>query len=127
MLNHDWQSNELRPDVFYVPTRVRTLESGDCFFLASSTSTLVIINFTVAVSHPVKGNGLKQIVERFNSRTIEHHMLVFMTPKNHRITALQRITIKKEVHGESKVMKIVPNNVKPFQKKQFYCEYSVGI
>ena len=81
--------------------------------------------------HPVKSNGLNQIVSSFTNQLITTKMLVFVTPHNSALHGLQKITKKKETtsgDNEDDEMQIqnVPLNVRPFVNGQYKCEYSIS-
>ena len=65
VLPQDWKKTaRLVPSVLYVP-RISNLESGDCFYLVplpTSGYLLVVLQFIMGMSHPVKANGLHNIL-----------------------------------------------------------------
>eukprot|EP01031_Cornospumella_fuschlensis_P030373 gene30373-36700_t len=86
VLPHDWKkTSRLAPGVLYVP-RISNLESGDSFYLAllpAGGYLLVVLQITVGKSHPVKVNGLHDILLAYvnNVRAqVVSKALVFVLP-----------------------------------------------
>ena len=87
LLPQDWKKTaSLVPDVLYVP-RISNLESGDCFYLVHLPTAggylLVVLQITVGKSHPVKGNGLHDILLAYSEdvrKQVVSKALVFVVP-----------------------------------------------
>ena len=80
----NWTSN-----VFYFPIS-RSLESADAFFIQGTKeqSELYIFQLTVASAHPIKANGLLEIVKYFegsgykvDSNSMMMHLVIVMPEK----------------------------------------------
>jgi hypothetical protein len=88
VLSHDWKKTaQLHVNVLILP-RISNLESGDAFYVVPcgpDSILLVIFQTTVGKSHPVKVNGLHDILLAFPERVrnkITHKFLVFVIPKH---------------------------------------------
>jgi hypothetical protein len=87
VLPQDWKKTvRLLPSVLYVP-RISNLESGDCFYLVplpTSGYLLVVLQFTMGMSHPVvKVNGLHDILFAYSEDVrmqVVSKALVFVLP-----------------------------------------------
>lgn len=89
VLRDDWKSTYiLSTNMLYRP-RISNLESGDAFCVISNNDTsqlmLIVLQITVGSKHPVKVNGLVQILRSFapeiRSR-ITSKILLFVTDKH---------------------------------------------
>jgi hypothetical protein len=86
VLPQDWKKTaRLVPSVLYVP-RISNLESGDCFYLVplpTSGYLLVVLQFIMGMSHPVKANGLHDILFAYSEDVrvqVVSKALVFVLP-----------------------------------------------
>lgn len=120
-LGRNWKSNALQVDVLYVPI-IGNLESGDAFFLQSSTNTLYVLQITVGETHPVKANGLNAIFERFSNVCVRDCCLVFVTPKNGQLRTHQNIVTKK---GERSTA--LSEAARKFGNNQWLLEYEIPL
>ncbi len=79
------QSARLVHSVLYVP-QISNLDSGDCFYLVplpTSGYSLVVLQFIMGISHPVKANGLHDILFAYSQDVrvqVVSKALVFVLP-----------------------------------------------
>lgn len=119
-LGRNWKSSVLERDLLYVPI-IGNLESGDAFFLDSTTNTLYVLQITVNETHPVNAHGLNVISERFPN-VIERFCLVFVTPKNGKLRKPQKIVTQKGADAIA-----LSEAAKFFSKNQWLVEYEIPI
>ena len=100
-LPHDWKSRKELPVNMLILPRIANLQSGDTFFAVKGENNcyrLVVFQITVGESHPVKVNGLDNIVEAFPEgvrKNITDKLLVFVTPNYGTLDKVQALhTIK---------------------------------
>jgi len=88
-------------NVLMVP-RISNLESGDAFYVVQykpDSFLLVIFQITVGKSHPVKVNGLRDILLGFPESVrnkITNKALVFVIPKHGSFDEEQKLYIQKD-------------------------------
>lgn len=101
---------------FLYQPQICNLESRDAFCLlrlADDVLTLVVLQVTVGLRHPVQTNGLmKHIVKAFHSLVIARKVIVFVTPS----TAGQLCTVQPIVSQEKK--KMAPSSI-PVEARNF--------
>lgn len=119
VLPQDWKkAARLVPDVFYVP-RISNLESGDSFFLVllpTGGYLLVVLQITVGKSHPIKVNGLHDILLAYLEEVrvqVVSKALVFVLPAHGQLDREQALQTKK---GENMVSTRVPVAVRDFKQ-----------
>jgi hypothetical protein len=114
MLSHDWKKTRLLPINKLIVPLISNLESGDAFYVTPTTEplcpgedesnpdsisyTLVIFQITVAKTHSVKANGLRDILQAFPKAVrskITRKVLVFITPGFGSLDAKQSIQTQK--------------------------------
>jgi len=135
LLDYYWKENardnetmKLQPDILYQP-RISNLESGDAFCLlpygvaldGQSVFILVVLQITVGKNHPVKVNGLKDIILSFPTfiqQRIAKKLLVFITPIDGKLNSLQPLHTQK-----NNDMRNIPKLVEGFE--QCVCRYSL--
>ncbi len=117
VLSHDWKKTaQLRVNVLILP-RISNLESGDAFYVVQcgpDSFLLVIFQITVGKSHPVKVNGLHDILLAFPERVrnkIIHKFLVFVIPKHGTLDKDQKLHTQKDEE-----VIVVPLIVRGFQQ-----------
>jgi hypothetical protein len=98
------QKNYLATNVLYIPPN-GNLESGDSFCLIeiSKRWTLVIIQCTIAETHPVKQNGVKIIHDCYTKNAelnVDDTVIIFMIPESGRLNTEQAI-VSEEQKGTS--------------------------
>ena len=83
---HNWKKTvHLVHSVLYVP-QISKLDSGDCFYLVSLPTSgylLVVLQFIMGMSHPVKANGLHDILFAYSEDVrvqVVSKALVFVLP-----------------------------------------------
>jgi len=117
VLAHNWKKTAQLPVNMLILPHICNLESGDAFFVApcgSDRFLLVVFQITVATSHPVKINGLHDILLAFpeNVRSkITQKFLVFVVPTHCPLDKAQTLYTQKNAHA-----KLVPNIVKGFKQ-----------
>jgi hypothetical protein len=86
VLPQDWKKTaRLVHSVFYVP-QISSLDSGECFYLvplSTSGYLLMVLQFTMGMSHPVKANGLHDILFAYSGDVrvqVVSKALVFVLP-----------------------------------------------
>lgn len=99
-LNWREQENYLQAGVLYIPP-YGNLESGDAFCLIQINErwTLVILQCTIAETHPVKQNGVKIIWDCYKKNQalkVDDTVIMFMIPVNGKLKTEQRITTKSD-------------------------------
>lgn len=127
----DWKkAGNLQPNKFYVPN-IDNLESADAFYLTPIISPqgtaasqaryrLVVLQITVASSHPVKANGIVNILKAFPAAIrarVTEKALVFINDYKAKIGVWQNFVSKYK-----KKLTKVPAVVKNF--KQYVCAYT---
>jgi len=107
VLPQDWKKTaRLVPGVLYVP-RISNLESGDSFYLVllpTGGYLLVVLQITVGKSHPVKVNGLHDILLAYLQDVREHVVskaLVFVLPAHGELDREQALHTQKEEQMDS--------------------------
>lgn len=125
LLSHDWKRTAaLTHGRFYVP-RISNLESGDCFYLIKINQHeyhLVVLQITVGKEHPIKVNGLHDILLAYSQnirRKIKHKAIVFIIPKHGVLDQEQTLTTKKE-----RPITNIPNIAQGFKQYVFRYELS---
>lgn len=98
-LNWREQKNYLQVNVLYIPP-YGNLESGDAFCLIEINQrwTLVILQCTIAMTHPVKQNGVKVIFDNYvgnSSLHVDDTVIMFMIPVNGKLKTKQSLVTKK--------------------------------
>ncbi len=100
ILQLDWRtrSNYLTPDVLYLPP-YGNLESGDafCVIKIDNMVTLIVLQSTIAPTHPVKKNGVEVIYDCYVQNSgvaIEKCIIIFVTPVNGKLNTKQKICTK---------------------------------
>ena len=114
-LEYNWkQHGNLTHGVLYQP-QISNLESGDAFCvlqLQQSTYTLIVVQVTVAEHHPIKANGLGDILNAFPLLPqISRKLILFVTPVDGRLHSAQPLHTK-----ENRVMSVVPVDVQDFEQ-----------
>ena len=111
----NWTSNVLHTPIS------STLESRDAFFIrgTKSKSKLYILQLTVGKKHPIKANGLLNIVKFFydsgykiDSESMKMH-LVFVTPKKENVLPKYQMTNYQSINpneNKNNVTSIVISN-----------------
>ena len=124
ILPQDWKkSSQLPVNVLIVP-RISNLESGDAFYeerRGRNDNVLVIFQITVGKSHPVKVNGLRDILLAYPKvvrNKITSKALVFVTPKYGCIDKKQNLCTQKNTVSSN-----MPRVVRGFQ--QFVYRYEI--
>jgi hypothetical protein len=141
LLSMDWKkAHQLEANKLYVP-RVDNMESGDAFYLVptdgSSASSalaagrgreqaymLVVLQVTVAASHPVKANGLVDIVDAFPEAlqsNIKKKALLFVKDAHGTFDKEQAI-----VNQARKVMAPMNIPIKIRDFEQYVCSYLIS-
>lgn len=118
----DEESKKLLPNILYQP-KISNLESGDAFGLVPNESSfhLVVLQITVGEKHPVKVNGLHDIIlayPEFIQQRIEKKLLVFVTPVDGKLNSVQPLHTQ-----QNKVALTIPQLVQGFE--QCVCRLSV--
>jgi hypothetical protein len=124
----DDESKRLQPNILYQP-KISNLESGDAFCLlpfgraddGQPVFQLVVLQITVGENHPVKVNGLHDIIlayPEFIQHKIIKKLLVFLTPSDGKLNSIQPLHTK-----QNKVAQAIPNLVKGFE--QCLCRLSI--
>lgn len=97
VLARNWRDvrNYLKANVLYIPP-YGNLESGDAFCLIEINGrwTLVILQCTIAESHPVKQNGVKIIRDCYTEKSellVDDTVIMFMIPENGKLKKKQRM------------------------------------
>jgi hypothetical protein len=120
VLPPDWKKTALLvPNVLYVP-QISNLESGDSFFLVllpTGGYVLVVLQITVGKSHPVKVNGLHDILLAYLQDVRAHVVskaLVFVLPAHGELDREQALTTQKEEQMDSARVPIVVRGFKQY-------------
>lgn len=111
-LPHDWKKTGQLPENILIVPRISNLESGDAFCVVERM--LVVFQVTVAKSHPVKVNGLRDILLAFPEHVranITQKLVVFVIPKHGTLDKEQALHTQK---GEQVVS--MPRIVNDFQQ-----------
>ena len=117
LLSHDWKKKAELPVNVMFASRTSNLESGDAFYVVSLESgsfLLVIFQMTVGDSHPVKVNGLREILLAFPESVrskITRKYLVFVIPQHGTLNEVQKLVTQKREEA-----KVVPRIVEGFQQ-----------
>lgn len=135
LLEYHWKENarddatkKLQPNILYQP-KISNLESGDAFCVLPSgfgqdeqpAFLLVVLQITVGENHPIKVNGLHDIVlayPEFIQQRIIKKMLVFVTPLDGKLNSVQPLHTQ-----QNKVAQVIPKLVQGFE--QCVCRQSV--
>jgi hypothetical protein len=104
VLKLNWRENSLEANVLYIPP-YGNLESGDAFCLIELDRrwTLVILQCTIAESHPVKQNGMKVIYNCFKMNPalkVDDTVIIFMIPENGKLKIKQPVVTQKNGAAE---------------------------
>lgn len=99
-LNWREQENYLQENVLYIPP-YGNLESGDSFCLIKVNErwTLLILQCTIAETHPVKQNGVKIIHDCYKKNRalkVDDTVIVFMIPINGKLKTKQSLVTQKK-------------------------------
>ena len=101
VLPQDWKKTvRLVHSVLYVP-QISNLDSGDCFYLVplpTSGYLLVVLQITVGMSHPVKANGLHDILFAYSEDVrvqVVSKALVFVLPAHGELQGEQPLHTQK--------------------------------
>ena len=102
-LNWREQQKYLEANVLYIPP-YGNLESGDSFCLIELNGkwTLVILQCTIAETHPVKQNGVKIIHDCFSKNAelkVDDTVIIFMIPLNGKLKTKQPLVTQKKGEG----------------------------
>jgi hypothetical protein len=107
LLPQDWKKAAgLAPNVLYVP-RIANLESGDAFYLVllpTGGYLLVVLQITVGKSHPIKANGLNDILLAYQAdvkAAVVSKALVFVLPAHGELDKEQALHTQKEEQMDS--------------------------
>lgn len=135
LLEYHWKENarddltkKLQPNFLYQP-KISNLESGDAFCVLPSglandqqpVFLLVVLQITVGENHPVKVNGLHDIIlayPEFVQQRIIKKLLVFATPLDGKLNSVQPLHTQ-----QNKVAQVIPNLVKGFE--QCFCRLTI--
>jgi hypothetical protein len=101
---HDDETKKLQPNALYQP-KISNLESGDAFCVlqcpgapdGSPQYALIVLQITVGSVHPVKMNGLHDIVLSYPSAIQDmmiKKLLVFVTPPDGKLNSIQKLITK---------------------------------
>jgi hypothetical protein len=125
LLCHDWKKTaRLDANVLILP-RISNLESGDAFFVQQSGSEsfmMVIFQVTVGKTHPVKANGLKDILMAYpeNVRNkITRKILVFVIPTHGTLDKEQKLRTQKD--EEAVLLPIIVKNFQQYVYRHNIC------
>lgn len=123
ILDSNWKDlKNHRIGVLYQP-QISNLESGDAFGVIQNGTELILIvlQYTIDDNHPVKVNGLKNIVESYPQEIKDHmnrKLLIFVTPVDGKLQKVQPL------HSQGgRVMTKLPSEVKDFE--QWVCRYFI--
>jgi hypothetical protein len=116
------RDGNLSPGVLYQP-RIANLESGDCFCVIDWEEgyMLVVLQMTVGAVHPIKVNGLRDIVLAYPMQIrseLVSKVLVFVTPTDGALDGQQPYHTQ-----DGKVPQRFPIEVEGFV--QHKCEYKI--
>ena len=118
-LDYNWKDLKNLEEGFLYQPRISNLESGDAFCLVRHDDgllTLVILQVTVGEKHPVKANGLKEIVRAFPEPTrslIARKVIIFVTPLDGKLNTVQALhSQKRKVLSASNI----PREVRDFEQ-----------
>lgn len=135
LLDYHWKKNaandatkKLQPGFLYQP-KISDLESGDAFCLLpfghandqNPLFFLVVLQITVGETHPVKVNGLHDIILAYSEEIrnrIRKKLLVFVTPLDGKLNSVQPLLTQ-----QGKVIREIPPLARGFE--QYVCR--VGI
>jgi hypothetical protein len=120
VLPHDWKKTaRLVPGVLYVP-RISNLESGDSFYLVllpTGGYLLVVLQITVGKSHPVKVNGLHDILLAYMQdvkKNVVSRALVFVLPAHGELDKEQALHTQKDEPMNSTRVPVVVRDFKQY-------------
>ena len=127
-INWREQDNYLQADILYIPS-FENQESGDAFCLIKINErwTLIILQCTIAETHPVKQNGVKIIHDRCTKNSklqVDDTVIMFMIPFNGQLKTKQSLVSQKkhdvqratiEVSAQYKIVNtlVTVSNIKP--------------
>ena len=100
-LDYNWRDLKNLEEGFLYQPMISNLESGNAFCLVRHEEgllTLVILQVTVGEKHPVKANGLKEIVRAFPESTrslIARKVIIFVTPLDGKLNTVQALHSQK--------------------------------
>ena len=99
-LNWRQQESYLQANILYIPP-YGNLESRYSFCLIEINErwTLVILQCTIAETHPVKQNGVKIIYDCYKTNPelkVEDTVIIFMIPLNSKLNRIQSLVTKKK-------------------------------
>ena len=123
------EEKNLKPDVFY-HSRSTNLQSGDAFCAISVNGSnvteylLIIIQITVAESHPIKVKGLSDILSAYPDeirKKITKKALVFLTAKYGKLNSFQQYTTAR---GDAYKAEL-PKEIEEF--RQYVTEYNMPL
>ena len=112
-----WKTTAELPVNKLILPRISNLESGDAFYVVSESDnsfSLVIFQVTVGKSHPVKVNGLCDILNAFPASVVSNinrKVLVFVVPLHDSLDGKQKLITKK---GED--ARVVPYLARDFEQ-----------
>ena len=121
------REKNLKPNIFYHP-RSANLQSGDAFCAISVNGSniteymLIVLQITVAESHPIKVKGLQDILSAYPDeirKKITKKELVFVTTNYRKLKSLQRYV---SVNGKA-YQGPLPTDIKEF--RQSVAEYNI--
>jgi hypothetical protein len=120
VLPQDWKKTaRLVPGVLYVP-RISNLESGDSFYivlLPAGGYLLVVLQITVGKSHPVKVNGLHDILLAYLEDVrvqVVSKALVFVLPAHGELDREQALHTQKEEKMDSAHVPVAVRDFKQY-------------
>lgn len=125
ILPFDWKSSAngaLRPGCLYQP-RIANLESGDCFGVVQhdGANVLLVLQMTVGDNHPVKANGLRDIVLAYPldvRNDLRNKLLGFVIPLHGALNSTQPL------HTQGgRAIERIPTEVQGFA--QYVCRYTI--
>jgi len=120
VLPQDWKKTaRLVPSILYVP-RISNLESGDCFYLVplpTSGYLLVMLQITVGMSHPVKANGLHDILFAYSEDVrmqVVSKALVFVLPAHGELQGEQPLHAQKGKQMDGNCLPVAVRDFKQY-------------
>jgi hypothetical protein len=127
LLPRNWKSStntdKLSPGCLYQP-RISNLESGDCFGIVEHNGIFVlfVLQMTVSKKHPIKANGLRDIVLAYPldvQNALSKKLLGFVIPMHGALDSVQPLHTR-----DGKVIERIPTGVEGFE--QYVCEYKIS-
>jgi hypothetical protein len=99
-INWREQENYLQADILYIPS-FENQESGEAFCLIKINErwTLIILQCTIAETHPVKQNDVKIIHDRYTKNSklqVDDTVIMFMIPFNGQLKTKQSLVLQKK-------------------------------